>query len=290
MLMKKLLGYIRLTRPYILLSATPFYIGSAFLSVNGLPPIGPLSIGFLTVVLAIAAAHVANDYFDWRLDAKNPRTAMRPIASKLISPNKALLYGLALAIIAFALAFTLNTSSVLVALAAIPLPFIYVCFRRHRIPFAFICPVIAIALIIIYGSTSVTGGFFSESTWAFLILGLIWEPGRDLISEIQDVKVDKAAGILTLPVVLSPRGAAKCVLVLFTASSIVGVIIGFLTKLGIVYFTAAILAGFYLVFRSVELVKEPSSKNAVVMRVRAPRYIVSLCVGIVINYVIVSIM
>lgn len=286
--MKKLVGYFGLTRPYISLSATPFFFGSTFLSVHGVPRAGPFFTGFLAVVLAIAAAHVANDYFDWRLDAKNPRTARRPIPSGLISPREALVYGLVMAIAALTLTFLLNASSVLVALAAIPLPFLYIFFRRRQIPFAFMCPVIAVALMILFGSASVSGRVTSGSAWLLLVLGLLWEPGRDFISEIQDVTVDKAAGILTLPVVLSPKGVAKCVLALFLAASAVGVIAGFLANLGIIYLIAAVLAGSWLVFRSIELVKEPTTRNAVKMRVRAPKYIMAVCAAIAIDYAVAS--
>lgn len=286
--MKKLAGYVRLTRPYISLSATPFFLGSTFLSVNGIPPPGPFFTGFLAVILAIAAAHVANDYFDWRLDADNPRTAKRPIPSGLISPREALLYGLALAITAFGLTFLLNTSSTLVALAAIPLPFLYIYLRRRRIPFAFVCPVIAVILMILFGSASVTGRVMTGSSWLLVVLGLLWEPGRDFISEIQDVAVDKSAGILTLPVVLSPGGAAKCVLALFLLASAAGVIAGFLANLRIVYLIVAVLTGFWLVLRSMQLVKEPTTKNAVKMRALAPKYIMAVCAAIIIDYAIVS--
>ncbi|MCX6658889.1 MAG: hypothetical protein NTX81_00705 [Candidatus Bathyarchaeota archaeon] len=114
------------------------------------------------------------------------------------------------------------------------------------------------------------------------------EPGRDFISEIQDVAVDEASGILTLPVVLSPRTAAKVVLALFLAASIVGVLIGFQVGMGIVYFTAASLAGSWLVFRSIGLVSEPTTKNAVKMRIRAPRYLIIMAAAISIDFVIAS--
>lgn len=288
MAMKKIAGFIKLTRPYISLSATPFFIGPAFLSANGIPPAGPFFIGFLAVVLAIAAAHVCNDYFDWKIDAKNPRTVRRAIPSGLISPREAFIFGSALAIAALALTFLLNTPAILVALAAISLPFIYVYLRRRKIPLAFLCPVAAVVLIILFGSASATGKVITSNVWLFLALALLWEPGRDFISEIQDVAVDEASGILTLPVVLSPRTAAKVVLALFLAASIVGVLIGFQVGMGIVYFTASSSAGSWLVFRSIGLVSEPTTKNAVKMRIRAPRYLIIMAGAISIDFVIAS--
>ncbi len=284
--MKKLSGYIRLTRPYVLLSTSLLFIGPTFLSVDGIPPARPFLTGFLAVILAIAAAHISNDYFDWKIDAKNPRTAKRPIPTGLISPYEALFTGLVLGIIAFASTLLLNASSTLIAIVAVPLPFIYTYFKRHKIPLGFVCPVMAVVLIILFGCASVTGKMIEGHVWLLLILGLVWEPGRDFISEIQDVAVDKAEGILTLPVILSPKAAAKCVLALFSVTSIIGVLVGVLARLGIPYLAVASLAGLWLIYRSIGLVNQPTTKNAVKMRVRAPVYLMAISIGIAIDFII----
>jgi 4-hydroxybenzoate polyprenyltransferase len=286
MLMKKIFGLIRLTRPYILITTSFLFIGSAFLSADGVPSFLPFLTGFLSVALAIAAAHIVHDYFDQEIDVKNPRTANRPLPSGLISQYEALVFGLIIATIALTLAFLLNYASALIAILAIPLPFIYTYFKRHTIPFTFVCTMMAVTLIILFGSASVTGQVMKGQVWLFLILILLWEPGRDFISEIQDVEADKVSDVLTLPIMLSSKTAAKFVFVYFLLASIMGIIIGLISELGILYLLVAFLAGLWLVYRTLGLIKNPTSGNAVRMRILAPKYVVAISIGIMIDILI----
>ncbi|UCF58424.1 MAG: UbiA prenyltransferase family protein [Candidatus Bathyarchaeota archaeon] len=283
--MGKLRGLMRLTRPYILLTTSLFFSGSAFLSVNGIPPLRQFLMGFLAVSLAIAAAHTFNDYSDWEVDVKNPRTAKRPIPTGLVSPFEALLSAVLLGTSAIILAFLLNILSTLIALAAVSLPFMYNYFRKHKIPFSFICTVIAIFFITLFGSASVTGKLISNHVPLLLILGLTWETGRTLISEIQDVEPDRASSVSTLSVILSSKTAAKFIVILFTSTSIMSVVIGILAQLGILYLIVAFAASSWLIYRSIELLRQPITRNAVKMRISAPRYLAIICIAITISII-----
>jgi 4-hydroxybenzoate polyprenyltransferase len=122
--------------------------------------------------------------------------------------------------------------------------------------------------------------------WLLLILILLWEPGRDFISEIQDVEADKVSDVLTLPIMFSSKTAAKFVLVFFLLASIMGIIIGLISELGILYLLVAFLAGLWLVHRTLGLIKNPTSANAVRMRILAPKYVVAISIGIMIDILI----
>jgi 4-hydroxybenzoate polyprenyltransferase len=283
---KKLLGFARLTRPYVTLSTSFLFVGSTFLSVEGIPPVWPFAAGYLAVVLATAAIHTFNDYSDWRNDAKNPRTSKRPIPTGLISPNEALFAAVAYGLFALALALLLNTYSFLIALVSVPIIFVYAYFKKHSIPFGFICPVMAVVLLVLFGCAAVTGKMIAGQVWLLLVVSLLWEPGRDLISEIQDVALDKDSGFLTLPVILSPKGAAKCVLALFAMTSNAAVLAGIHAGLGVLYLIIALLTGGWLIYRTAGIVKEPTTKNAVKMRIRAPRYLMAIVIAIVISNII----
>lgn len=283
--MGKLTGLIRLTRPYILLTTSFLFIGSAFLSVNDIPPLRQFLMGLLAVSLAIAASHTVNDYSDWKIDIKNPRTAKRPIPTGLVSPFEALLSAALLGISAIILAFLLNIFSTLIALAAVPLPFTYNYFRKHEIPFSFFCTVIAVLFIILFGSASVTGKLLSDYIPLLLILSLTWETGRTLISEIQDVELDRSSSVSTLSVILSSKTAAKFIVILFAITSIMSVVIGILAQLGILYLIIAFVASSWLIYRSIELLRAPTTKNAVKMRIRVPRYLTIICIAIAISIV-----
>ncbi len=63
---------------------------------------------FFDVALVLAGANTMNDFFDWKVDSKNQRTAKRPIPSGLVSPFEPLLFALILGISALGLIFLLN--------------------------------------------------------------------------------------------------------------------------------------------------------------------------------------
>lgn len=284
--LEKLIGFIKLTRPYILLTSTPFFLGSAFLSVHDIPPLKHFIAGFLSVSFAIAASHTINDFFDWKTDSRNPRTLKRPIPTGLISPNEALVFAIVLGSCALGIAFLLNSYSAIIALASIPLPFIYNFLRKHGIPFSFVCPVFAEEHIILFGSTSITGRIAVNNIWPLLILSFFWETGRTLNSGIQDVSSDTASRITTLPVVLKPKLAAWLVLSLFSFASILSVLIGIIAKLGMLYLVISSLSGLWLIYGGMELVREPTTKQAVKTRINAPKFITIIFLTIAISYVI----
>src|SRR5271166_6995630 len=96
-------GYVALTKPRILL----------LVIFTGLPVMGmatgtwpaPLLVvaTLLGTALAAAAANTLNCYIERDLDALMVRTRTRPLPSQVLEPREALLFGLALAVLAIAI-------------------------------------------------------------------------------------------------------------------------------------------------------------------------------------------
>ena len=81
------------------LFALPFAYVGAVLGARGLPSWGALVWITLAVIGARTAAMAANRYFDREIDARNPRTARRALATGALSPSVmlwAIVLGLAL--------------------------------------------------------------------------------------------------------------------------------------------------------------------------------------------------
>lgn len=281
--MSILKGIISLTRPYVLFTTTSFYIAAAFLSVNGIPTLMPFFIGFLAVVLAIASAHTLNDYFDWENDQKNPRTANRAIPSGVVSPRQALALGITYGITAILLTLLLNPLCIILAFISFPLPFVYNYMRKRQIPYSFICTMLAVLFIILLGSAAVSGQYLTNYTLFFVIFGVSWEMGRTLISEVQDVNYDAATSVTTISVKISSKRAAQLILVLFSIAAIMSIAIGGFGQLGIIYLVVAFGSSIWLIYRSLELIKIPTTPSAIRMRIRAPKYLVTICLILVIT-------
>jgi len=275
-----------LTRPYVLFTTTSFYLTAAFLSINRFPPLVPLFVGFIAVAFAIASAHTLNDYFDTATDKDNPRTAKRAIPSGEVSQGLALALGMTYGVTAIFFTFLLNTPSVILGFMAIPLPFVYNLLRKREIPYSFLCTMLAVLFIILLGSTAITGQYFSAYILLFVIFGVTWEAGRTLISEVQDVDHDKTTNVTTISVVISSKHATQLSLLLFSIASIMSIVIGILGQLGLIYLGVALIASGWLIYRSLELVRTPTQPKAICMLSRAPKYLVIICLVIVISILV----
>ena len=281
--MSTLNGIISLTRPYVLLTTTFFFIAASFLSVNSIPSLIPFFLGFLAVVLAIASAHTLNDYFDRLSDQENPRTAQRAIPTGKVPPRLALSLGILYGVSAVALTFFINPLCVILAFIAVPLPFAYNYMRKRQIPYSFLCTMMAVLFIILLGSATASGQYFSSNILLFVIFGISWEMGRTLISEVQDVDYDKAADVTTISATISSKRAAQLIFVLFTLTSIMSIVIGFFSQLGFIYLGVALAASIWLIYRSIELVRSPITPKAIEMLYRAPKYLVTICLIVILS-------
>jgi 4-hydroxybenzoate polyprenyltransferase len=281
--LSKINGIITLTRPYVLISTLFLFIAAAFLSVNNLPPLIPFFIGIIATALAIASAHTINDYSDRIVDKENPRTAQRPIPSGLVPPTQALFLGLSFGVFAVLLTFTLNPLCILLAFFGTPLPFVYNYLRKRQIPISFICTVLAVLFIILFGSASVSGQLVPNSVWLFAIFGMAWELGRTMISEVQDVDADKESAVTTISVVLSSKRAAWVIFLFFAIAASVNILIGFVAQLGFIYIILSFLAAIWLLYRTLELVRKPTGPNAIQMKVRAPKYLIVVSLALIIT-------
>lgn len=270
----------------MLITTLFFFITAAFLSVKSIPPVLPFFTGLIATGLAIASAHTLNDYSDRFVDRENPRTTQRPIPTGLVPPVQALIVGLAFGVVAVLLTFTLNPLCIILAVVAAPLPFVYNYLRKRRIPLSFICSVLAVLFIILFGSTTVSGQLIPNFVWLFAISGMTWEMGRTMTSEVQDVDADKESDVTTVSVALTPKRAAWLILALFTFAASVNVFLGIVAQLGFIYLIPAFLAAIWLLFRTLELVKNPTTPNAIRMKIRAPKYLVVVSLTLIVTIVI----
>lgn len=67
------------------------------------------------------------------------------------------------------------------------------------------------------------------------------------------------------------KTVVSLVVILFSLTSIMGV---------------SLLTGFWLIYKSLDLVKEPTTRKAVLMRVNAPKYVKIICIAIITSYFI----
>jgi 4-hydroxybenzoate polyprenyltransferase len=177
--------------------ALPFALTGAVLAANGLPTLRTLGLIVLCMVAARSAAMAFNRLVDAKLDAANPRTAMRALPAGQLSEG-------------FVLAFTIVASCVFVMGAAL----------LNRLTLE--CAPLALGVILAYS-------YMKRITrWSHLVLGLalgiapaaawiavrgtfapraalltaiviLWVGGFDVLYACQDFEHDRKVGLFSVP-------------------------------------------------------------------------------------------
>jgi 4-hydroxybenzoate polyprenyltransferase len=169
----------------------------------------------LAVLGARTAAMAANRYFDREIDARNPRTARRAVASGQMSPSVMLWACLIGVVLLLAAAWQLNPLCVkLLPIAALGV-FVYPLCKRFTWLTHFVLGAVD-ALAPLGAFIGITGTI----TWpALLLFGAVtvWVAGFDIIYALMDLPIDREQGISSLPARFGERSARVLPMLLHAA-------------------------------------------------------------------------
>ena len=143
---------------------------------------------FLGSVLMRSAGCIVNDVIDRRYDIQVERTKKRPIASKKISVQLALLYTIILCSFAFLILIQFNITTIILGLASMPFAFTYPLMKRYTY-----WPQLFLGFTFNYGLIMAWFSINSEFSYIpiFFYFGAIfWTLAYDTIYGFQDIKDD----------------------------------------------------------------------------------------------------
>ncbi|HME80712.1 MAG TPA: UbiA-like polyprenyltransferase [Candidatus Eremiobacteraceae bacterium] len=195
--MNRLRAFVRDIKPEHTLFALPFAYAGALLAQGGIPSLRTLAWITLAVLGARTAAMAANRLLDARIDARNPRTAARPLATGELRPATmiwATVIGVALLTLA---AWQLNPLCLsLVPLGALALV-AYPLVKRFSWGVHFLLGAVD-ALAPLGAWLAVTGRFEWQALILFLAVTL-WVAGFDILYALMDYDFDVREGIRSIP-------------------------------------------------------------------------------------------
>lgn len=192
--------------------ALPFALLATFLAAGGCPGAGMLALIVFCMVAARTYAMLANRYFDRDIDARNPRTAGRAIpAGRLGAGDVALgmlVTGALLLIgaIMFGVLYdnwwpTYFTPLVLVWLGA------YGLMKRWTLLCHFFLGA-ALAISPLAAALAINPAYLAEPVlWWLAAFVMLWVGGFDVVYALQDIEVDRAEGLHSIPAKLGRTGA-----------------------------------------------------------------------------------
>jgi len=187
----------------------------------------------LAVFAVTGAGNAVNDYFDREIDAVN--RPGRPIPSKRISPDRALLWSITLFCAGCIFALFINRLALAIAIFNSILLYLYA--RNLKVtPFAG-----NLAVGYLTGSTFLFGGAAGrnvEITVFLFLLASLATLSREIEKDIEDVAGDVASGAKTLPIVIGERRSS----LLAALFVVVAIGLSYIAPLGRAYIVAVTVA------------------------------------------------
>ena len=204
------LDLIRWNRPagtYLLLWPT---LSAMFLAAGGFPGWHLLGVFVLGTVLMRSAGCAVNDVADRDFDKHVKRTAQRPVTRGDIGTREALLFGAALALVAFGLVLTTNPVTVAWSFAALAVSVFYPYTKRFfSMPQAVLGVAFSFGIPMAYAA--VQGGV-PPVAGALLLGNLFWVLAYDTEYAMVDRDDDLKIGIQTSAITLGRHDVAGVML------------------------------------------------------------------------------
>ncbi len=262
--MKSLLTSIRVWAEMVKLShsvfALPFALTATFLAGRniegrGRPYWGQVGLIVLCMVAARSVAMTFNRIVDAEIDARNPRTAGRPLPMRKLSRVAAYVM-LVLAAITFGVGclgfhvFYDNTWPIFLAGPVL----VYLCgysFTKRFTRWSHLYLGSSIALSPVAAWLAVHPHSLGEPALLLMLIVTCWIAGFDIIYSCQDIEIDRRDGLFSLPAKL---GVAKALWIARAShlAAVVGLILlGVSARLGIIYGVGVAFAAVLLIVQNI---------------------------------------
>ncbi|MFQ5412981.1 MAG: 4-hydroxybenzoate octaprenyltransferase [Phycisphaerae bacterium] len=225
--------------------ALPFAVTAAFLAGRGLdggrPRFGQLGLIVVCMVAARSVAMTFNRIIDARIDARNPRTASRPLPAGRLTFAAAWLM-LGLSVITFGIGcmgFHMLYGNALPILLSGPV-LLYLCgysLTKRFTSWSHVYLGTAIALSPVATWLAIHPESLGPPALVLMLSVTCWIAGFDIIYACQDIDVDRRDGLFSLPARIGPARALLIARVAHALTVAGLVTLGYVAGLGWVYGT-----------------------------------------------------
>ena len=213
--------------------------------------------------LAAGSANAINCYLDRDIDLLMTRTRRRPLPAHQVEPERAVVFGIALGVISFAImAWFVNLTAAFLTLLAIGFyVVVYTMLLKRSTPQNIVIGGAAGALPPVIGWAAVTGNVGLPAVLLFLLV-FYWTPPHFWALSLRIRKDYAAAGVPMLPVVKGiPETTRQIALytILMVAISLVLFAVG---RMGAIYLGAAVVLGAIFLWQAYGLWRRGASEEA----------------------------
>lgn len=252
-------AYFMLTKPGIIALLLVTTIPAMVLAARGAPPIPLMLITLLAGFLAAGGANAINCFIDRDIDSIMARTQNRPLPQGTVEPRRALVFGIALGILAFVLFVTLvNLLSAVLAMAALLFyVLIYTGWLKRSTPLNIVIGGAAGSAPPVIGWVAVTGHIALPAVVLFAII-FFWTPPHFWSLALRYEGEYAAAHVPMLPVARGEDETRKQIFVYAVILTVVTLLLVATGVAGLIYFVAALGLGGWFIMQALRLWREPA--------------------------------
>jgi protoheme IX farnesyltransferase len=280
--------YVEVTKPSTV-ALLVFTCLGAMVAAGGVGalPAGGWALALIAITAGCAAADTLTCYIDRDIDALMDRTKGRPLPGKRIQPpEKALVWGGSLGVLAMGLSFLLNPLAALwMFLGLFDNVVIYSLLAKRRSCTNILLGSISGGMPALFGWAVVQNNI----TWTPVLISLLvitWTPNHIWNLSIRYHADYARAGVPMLPVVTHLRRAVNLIVmsVLFMIAE--SIALGLVGGFGSIYLTAAIIGGAVSLAGHMYLYLRPTERNAWLMFKLSSLYLAVVFAGMMIDRLI----
>ncbi|MBK9180019.1 MAG: protoheme IX farnesyltransferase [Acidimicrobiales bacterium] len=256
-------AYVALTKPRIIELLLITTVPTMVVAQQGLPSLGLVLATLVGGTLAAGGANAVNMYIDRDIDRVMHRTKGRPLATGELEPRRALLFALALEVVAFAVLYGfVNLLSAALALGAMLFyVFVYSLWLKRTSRQNIVIGGAAGAVPVLIGWSAVTDGL-GWAPWVLFALMFFWTPPHFWALAIRYTDDYRAADVPMLPVVASLRHTASQILAYTVVVFALSLVFAPVADLGWIYLGTALAVGLLFTALAVDLRREPTAGRA----------------------------
>jgi len=278
------LAYFHLTKPRVIELLLVTTVPAMILAAGELPSLVLIVEVLLGGAFAAGGANTINCWIERDRDQVMKRTAGRPLPMGLVSPRRALVFGLVLEAGAFGFLWgTVNLLSAVLAVSAMLFyVFVYTIWLKPRTPQNIVIGGAAGAVPVLVGWASVTGTVGAPA-WVLFAIVFLWTPPHFWALSLRYLDDYAAAEIPMLPVARGTAVAVRQILVysvVVVAASMTLPIVG---DAGALYVGAAAILGVLLVAQAARLARGFSPERAIRLFTFSNTYLALLFAAVAID-------
>ncbi len=262
----KLRGYIALTKPQIVEQLLITTVPAMFVAQRGLPDIWLMVATVIGGALAAGGASAANMWYDRDIDAVMKRTARRPLVQGTITPNEALVFSVALEVIAviWFVAFVNVLSAVLAISGTLFYVFVYTLWLKRSTTSNIVIGGAAGGVPVLVGWAAVTNTIALPPLVMFAII-FFWTPPHFWALAFKYRDDYREADVPMLPSVATFSYTAMQIILYTVLLLSLSLLLAPVAKLGVVYIATAVVAGAVFLALALKLRRDHSERTAMVL-------------------------